>query len=56
MPQLLDPNFKRAVVLLIHQAGLRAYGEPRRAITLLRPVEVQQGGKWARLLKAPVAD
>jgi UDP-3-O-[3-hydroxymyristoyl] N-acetylglucosamine deacetylase len=40
-------------VLLIHQAGLRAYGEPRRAITLLRPVEVQQGGKWARLLPAP---
>ena len=40
-------------VLLIHEAGLRAHTEPRRAITLLRPVEVQLGGRWARLLPAP---
>ena len=40
-------------VLLIHEAGLRTTSEPRRAITLLRPVEVQLGGKWARLLPAP---
>ena len=40
-------------VLLIHEAGLRVHSEPRRAITLLRPVEVQQDGKWARLLPAP---
>jgi UDP-3-O-[3-hydroxymyristoyl] N-acetylglucosamine deacetylase len=40
-------------VLLIHQAGLRAHAVPRRAMTLLRPVEVHLDGKWARLLPAP---
>jgi UDP-3-O-[3-hydroxymyristoyl] N-acetylglucosamine deacetylase len=40
-------------VLLIHEAGLRVSTEPRASITVLRPVEVHVGGKWARLLPAP---
>jgi UDP-3-O-[3-hydroxymyristoyl] N-acetylglucosamine deacetylase len=41
-------------VLLLHEAGLRAHEQERSAIRLLRPVEVQASGKWARLLPAPV--
>ena len=39
-------------VLLIHEAGLRTLAEPRTAITVLRPIEVHVGDKWARLLPA----
>jgi UDP-3-O-[3-hydroxymyristoyl] N-acetylglucosamine deacetylase len=39
-------------VVLIHEAGLRAHAEPRAALAVLRPIEVQVGDKWARLLPA----
>jgi UDP-3-O-[3-hydroxymyristoyl] N-acetylglucosamine deacetylase len=39
-------------VVLIHEAGLRTLAEPRSAIAVVRPIEVQAGDKWARLLPA----
>jgi UDP-3-O-[3-hydroxymyristoyl] N-acetylglucosamine deacetylase len=39
-------------VIMVHEAGLRAHDQPRSVIQLLRPVEVNLGGKWARLSPA----
>src|SRR5262245_4480319 len=39
-------------VILIHEAGLKPLGEPRRYLKVLRKVEVVQGAKSARLLPA----
>jgi UDP-3-O-[3-hydroxymyristoyl] N-acetylglucosamine deacetylase len=36
-------------VILIHEAGLKPHNTARRALRILKPVEVKQGGKWARL-------
>jgi UDP-3-O-[3-hydroxymyristoyl] N-acetylglucosamine deacetylase len=36
-------------VILVHEAGLRTQDQQRTVIQLLRPVEVQMDGKWARL-------
>jgi UDP-3-O-[3-hydroxymyristoyl] N-acetylglucosamine deacetylase len=39
-------------VILIHEAGLKPHNTPRRALRVLKPVEVKQNGKWARLTPA----
>jgi UDP-3-O-[3-hydroxymyristoyl] N-acetylglucosamine deacetylase len=39
-------------VILIHEAGLKPHNSPRRALRILKTVEVKQGGKWARLAPA----
>jgi len=39
-------------VILIHEAGLQAHQTPRQVLKVLKPVEVVQGGKWARLSPA----
>jgi UDP-3-O-[3-hydroxymyristoyl] N-acetylglucosamine deacetylase len=39
-------------VILIHEAGLQAHATPRQVLRVLKPVEVVQGGKWARLSPA----
>ena len=36
-------------VLLLQQAGLEEQGAPKRFIRVMRPVEVKEGDKWARL-------
>ena len=39
-------------VILIHEAGLHAHAAQRQVLKVLKPVEVVQGGKWARLSPA----
>jgi UDP-3-O-[3-hydroxymyristoyl] N-acetylglucosamine deacetylase len=39
-------------VILLHEAGLRPQNEAREYLKILEPVEVAQGGKWARLSPA----
>ena len=36
-------------VILIHEAGLRPLGAPRRYLKVLKPVEVVRGNKWVRM-------
>jgi UDP-3-O-[3-hydroxymyristoyl] N-acetylglucosamine deacetylase len=39
-------------VILVHEAGLRPHHMARLHLKVTRPVEVQRGGKWARLVPA----
>ena len=36
-------------VILIHEAGLRPLGSPRRYLKVVKPVELVRGSKWIRL-------
>jgi UDP-3-O-[3-hydroxymyristoyl] N-acetylglucosamine deacetylase len=39
-------------VILIHEAGLRPLGAPRRHLKVLKPIELVRGSKWIRLTPA----
>jgi UDP-3-O-[3-hydroxymyristoyl] N-acetylglucosamine deacetylase len=39
-------------VILIHEAGLKPLGAPRRYLKVLKPIEVVRGNKWVRLTPA----
>ena len=56
MPQLLDPNFKRAVVLLIHHDDTGTFGlvlnraTPITAPTLCETLEIDWGGRSGEVI------